>query len=74
MAGHHTHIIEFKRAGRPGELAGLDVVTDDDCRFDDVGADLFWYGYAFEAIYIVIGTLLTATVPGVLIYHLMRAW
>jgi hypothetical protein len=68
MAGHRTHIIEFKRQVAQ-ELAGLDVVTDDDCRFDDVGADLFWYGYAFEAIYIVIGTLLTATVPGVLIYH-----
>ena len=68
MAGHRTHSIEFKRQVAQ-ELAGLDVVTDDDCRFDDVGADLIWYGYAFEAIYIVIGTLLTATVPGILIYH-----
>jgi len=28
-----------------------------------------WYGYAFEAIYIIIGTVLTATVVGILIYH-----
>jgi hypothetical protein len=28
-----------------------------------------WYGYAFEAIYIVLGTVLTASVVGVLIYH-----
>ena len=28
-----------------------------------------WYGYAIEAIFIVIGTVLTATVVGVLIYH-----
>jgi hypothetical protein len=28
-----------------------------------------WYGYAFEAIYIVLGTVLTAAVVGMLIYH-----
>jgi hypothetical protein len=28
-----------------------------------------WYGYAFEAIYIVLGTVLTATILGILIYH-----
>jgi hypothetical protein len=28
-----------------------------------------WYGYAFEAIYIVLGTALTAAVVGILIYH-----
>jgi hypothetical protein len=28
-----------------------------------------WYGYAFEAIYIVLGTVSTATVLGILIYH-----
>ena len=28
-----------------------------------------WYGYAFEAIYIVFGTVLTATVLGILIYR-----
>jgi hypothetical protein len=28
-----------------------------------------WYGYAFEAIYIVLSTVLTATVLGILIYH-----
>jgi hypothetical protein len=28
-----------------------------------------WYGYAFEAIYIVLGTVLTATVLGILVYH-----
>jgi hypothetical protein len=28
-----------------------------------------WYGYAFEAIYIVLGTVLMATVLGILIYH-----
>jgi len=34
-----------------------------------VWALLMWYGYAFEAIYIVLGTVLTATVLGILIYH-----
>jgi len=33
------------------------------------GAISMWYGYAIEAIYIVIGTVLTATVVGMLIYH-----
>jgi hypothetical protein len=28
-----------------------------------------WYGYAFEAIYIVLGTVLTATILGILLYH-----
>ncbi len=28
-----------------------------------------WYGYAFEAIYTVLGTVLMATVLGILIYH-----
>jgi hypothetical protein len=28
-----------------------------------------WYGYAFEAICIVLGTALLATVVGILIYH-----
>ena len=28
-----------------------------------------WYGYAFEAIYIVLGTVLIATVLGILVYH-----
>jgi len=28
-----------------------------------------WYGYAFEAIYIVLGTVLTASVLGILIFH-----
>jgi hypothetical protein len=28
-----------------------------------------WYGYAFEAIYIVLGTVLSATVLGILVYH-----
>ena len=28
-----------------------------------------WYGHAFEAIYIVLGTVLTATVLGILVYH-----
>jgi hypothetical protein len=28
-----------------------------------------WYGYAFEAIYIVLGTVLTAIILGILIYH-----
>jgi hypothetical protein len=41
----------------------------------DVGALLadaivpMWYGYAFEAIHVVLGTALTATVLGILIYH-----
>jgi hypothetical protein len=28
-----------------------------------------WYGYAMEAIYIVLGTVPTVTVVGILIYH-----
>jgi hypothetical protein len=28
-----------------------------------------WYGYAFEAIYIVLGTALFAAVLGILIYQ-----
>jgi len=28
-----------------------------------------WYGYAIEAIYIMIGTVLTVFVVGILIYH-----
>jgi hypothetical protein len=28
-----------------------------------------WYGYALEAIYIVLGTALFATVLGISIYH-----
>jgi hypothetical protein len=28
-----------------------------------------WYGYAIEATYVVLGTMLTATVLGILIYH-----
>jgi len=28
-----------------------------------------WYGYAFEAIYIVLGAVLIAAVLGILIYH-----
>jgi hypothetical protein len=28
-----------------------------------------WYGYALEAVYVVLGTVLTVTVLGILIYH-----
>jgi hypothetical protein len=28
-----------------------------------------WYGYAIEAIYTVLGTVLVASVIGILIYH-----
>jgi hypothetical protein len=28
-----------------------------------------WYGYAFEAIYVVLGTALSASLLGMLIYH-----
>jgi hypothetical protein len=28
-----------------------------------------WYGYGFEAVYVVLGTALTASVVGMLIYH-----
>jgi len=34
-----------------------------------VGAVLMWYGYAIEATYIMIGTVLIGTVVGILIYH-----
>ena len=30
---------------------------------------VMWYGYAIEAIYIMIGTVLIATVAGILVYH-----
>jgi hypothetical protein len=30
---------------------------------------MMWYGYAFEAIYIVLGTALFATVLGILVYQ-----
>jgi hypothetical protein len=33
------------------------------------GASSMWYGYAMEAIYTVLGTVLAATVLGILIYH-----
>jgi hypothetical protein len=33
------------------------------------GAVVTWYGYAFEAIYIVLGTALAAIVLGILIYQ-----
>jgi hypothetical protein len=28
-----------------------------------------WYGYAFEAIYVALGTVLGVSVLGILIYH-----
>jgi len=28
-----------------------------------------WYGYAFEAVYVVLGTVLGATVLAILVYH-----
>jgi hypothetical protein len=28
-----------------------------------------WYGYAFEAIYVVLGTVLGVTVLAILVYH-----
>jgi hypothetical protein len=28
-----------------------------------------WYGYAFEAIYVVLGTVLIAVVAGILVYQ-----
>jgi hypothetical protein len=28
-----------------------------------------WYGYAFEAMYVVLGKVLISTVLGMLIYH-----
>jgi hypothetical protein len=28
-----------------------------------------WYGYALEAIYVVLGTVLTATIIGIIVYH-----
>jgi hypothetical protein len=28
-----------------------------------------WYGYAFEAVYVVLGTILIATVVGIVVYH-----
>jgi hypothetical protein len=34
-----------------------------------VGAVLMWYGYAFEAIYVVLGALLSASLLGILVYH-----
>ena len=34
-----------------------------------LGEFLMWYGYAFEAIYVMLGTMLGASVLGILIYH-----
>jgi hypothetical protein len=34
-----------------------------------VEAVFMWYGYAFEAIYIVLGTVLGVSVLGILMYH-----
>ena len=34
-----------------------------------IGVVLMWYGYAFEAIYVALGTLLVPAVLGILIYH-----
>jgi hypothetical protein len=34
-----------------------------------LGEFLMWYGYAFEAIYVMLGTMLGARVLGILIYH-----
>ena len=28
-----------------------------------------WYGYAFEAIYVVLGTVLVVSILGILVYH-----
>jgi hypothetical protein len=28
-----------------------------------------WYGYAFEALFVVLGTVLSVSVLGMLIYH-----
>jgi hypothetical protein len=28
-----------------------------------------WYGYAFEAIYVALGTVSTATVIGMIVFH-----
>jgi hypothetical protein len=28
-----------------------------------------WYGYAFEAVYVALGTVLIPTVLGILVYH-----
>jgi len=34
----------------------------------NVGAAGMWYGYLTEAIYVVLGTLLIASVVGILVY------
>jgi len=31
--------------------------------------NVMWYGYAFETTYVVIGTVLAASILGILIYH-----
>jgi hypothetical protein len=33
------------------------------------GADLMWYGYAIETVFIVLDTVLVAVTLGILIYH-----
>ena len=30
---------------------------------------LMWHGYAFEAIYVALGTALSASLLGILVYH-----
>jgi hypothetical protein len=36
---------------------------------DDVGRAAMWFGHAMEAIYIVLGTVLVASVVGILVYN-----
>lgn len=50
-----------------------DFAADEGARLGDSrgywGSALMWYGYAIEAIYIVLGTALIPIIVGVLIYQ-----
>jgi hypothetical protein len=51
------------RPEKPLKVNGLEDSPNNESVFS------MWYGYAIEAIYTVLGTVLAATVLGILIYH-----
>jgi hypothetical protein len=52
--------VEYQKPVKARDLSG---------RGGYVGGVLMWYGYAIEAIYIMMGVVLIATVDGILIYN-----
>jgi hypothetical protein len=56
----------YKAGNRAEEPVKVNDLEDSPAR---EGLFSMWYGYAIEAIYTVLGTVLAATVLGILIYH-----